>query len=477
MTSRTTAALVLCLAACEAKSHRFAALDEPPPTAAPVGKAKPLSELKKLTEVMKAEPPKDECGRGRGRDPQGNCVKLALWDTEHVQRVQIPAGIFVIGNVPESFGAAKSQELPAVRWSGNPPRHEPVEGFWIDLHEVTRAAYAACVAAGKCTPAVCPPGQADPALEVGADLQAVLPQTCVTHAQAGEYCAYAGGRLPGEKEWEYAARGPDARLYPWGNDIKDEIPNAIYPAGRVREDTSFFGILGLGSGAMEWVADVYDADAGLRPFLSGEFRAGDGPVAVARRVFEQTAFCGDEPGCSPPTTEPVRHVYKHAIAGERRAAREARPPKFPGVELEGWSVVGADPRVSFRCAADLRPQDTPLRVPVPPAPIPIVRTEGGLQLFGGVVEAVNQDEARRFCAALRVPYGDELMTGFRLPTMPEIEQLAAVFRGPGPFWTEDGAVVQVSENPVPDPGDPWRTLVVGSEVALAARCVRAVPGA
>jgi hypothetical protein len=169
-------------------------------------------------------------------------------------------------------------------------------------------------------------------------------------------------------------------------------------------------------------------------------------------------------------------VYKHAVAGQRRAAREARPPRFPGVELEGWDVAGPDPRVSFRCAADLRPQDTPLRAPVAPPPIPIVRTEGSLQVFGGVVEAVNQAEARRFCAALKVPYGTEQMTGFRLPSMAEIEQLAAVFRGPGPFWTEDGPVVQVSANPTPDPSDPWRELVVGEEAALAARCVRTAPG-
>jgi hypothetical protein len=476
MTSRISVFTIVCLAGCEAESHRFVALDSPLPAVEPVGTARPLSELKKLTEVMKQEAPADECGRGRGRDADNNCVKLGLWETEQVQRVQIPAGIFVMGNVPDSFGAAQSQELPAVRWSGNPPRHEAVGGFWIDLHEVTRAAYEGCVAAGKCSPASCPPGQKDPALEVGPDVQAVLPQTCVSHAQASEYCTFAGGRLPREAEWEYAARGPDARIYPWGNDINDQIPNAVYPAGRVREDTSFFGILGLGSGAMEWVADVYDADAGLRPFLSQEFRAGDGPVAVAKRVFEQQAFCGEDAGCSPPGSEPVRHVYKHAIAGQRRAAREARPPKFPGVELEGWDVAGPDPRVSFRCAADLRPQDTPLRAPVAPPPIPIVRTEGSLQLFGGVVEAVNQEEARRFCASLKVPYGTEQMTGFRLPSMAEIELLAAVFRGPGPFWTEEGPVVQVSASSPPDPSDPWRELVVGEEAALAARCVRAAPG-
>jgi len=478
----TSVCALLVLAACERSSGVYDHLDEKAPPFVALGPATPVDKLPKITDAPAAEdakkpqPAADECGRGRGRDPQGACVKLGLRELPTVQQVQIPAGEFVMGALPGDYGGVAPREAAVVRWSGQPPRHVKLSGFWIDLHEVTRKAYAGCVAAGACAPAVCPAGQVDPGADVAADIAEQLPQGCVTQAQAASYCAQAGGRLPSEAEWEYAARGVDARVYPWGNKIEDQIPNAIYPAGHVREDSSYFGILGLGSNVTEWVADLYDADAGLRPFLSGEFRDPEGPLQVARREFERKAACGEQPDCPGPAELPPRHVLKHFSAGERAAARDLLPPHFPGAELEGWVVAGVSPKLGFRCVADLAPGDVPLTVPSPAATVPLYRVQGDLQIFGGVAEAVTQAEARRFCAALQVPDGaNPPLTGWRLPLRAELAGLAPSFRGPGPFWGEDGAVAQVTADgqagPVPQDA-PWQADAATVDAPLLARCVR-----
>ncbi len=370
-----------------------------------------------------------ECGRGTGKNPAGECVTLQTRNLDHAQQLQLPAGDFVMGDIPRTYNASRARENVELNWAGQPPRLAHVDPFWLDLHEVTRASYEKCVAAGSCTAAPCPDG--NPVTHLPEAAQPGAAQTCVTHEQAQAFCTWVGGRLPTEGEWEFAARGPVGWLYPWGNQLRDEFGDGLTGVGGQPGDTSYFGLRGMGTSAKEWVAEGWESDAPLRPYLSGEFRRADGPLA---KVTE------GEPG----------HVIKYGRAGARREAKGARPD------------------VGFRCAADLGEGDTRLTVPEAAPKVPSHRASENapLYVFGGVGEAVDRREAQAFCDKLEVDDDSGAkLSDWRLPTLEEAKGLTDSFRGPGPFWGVEGAMAQKTD------GDPWESVEATDDEALAARCV------
>lgn len=144
------------------------------------------------------------------------------------------------------------------RYEG-PVRAIRVEPFFMDRVEVTNESYQEYVRAT---------GIAPPAHWVNGmypDGQSQLPVVNVSWYDAKGFAEWAGKRLPSEVEWEYAARGGDGRLYPWGNEWKsggtimanagDGATGRIVKVGSYPKGESPFGVLDLSGNVWEWTSD------------------------------------------------------------------------------------------------------------------------------------------------------------------------------------------------------------------------------
>jgi formylglycine-generating enzyme required for sulfatase activity len=146
----------------------------------------------------------------------------------------------------------------------NPPHRVELSPFRIGIHPVTVAEYRAFVEA---TEAPAPAHADDPVFG-----QADRPVVGVSWRDALRYCAWAGGTLPTEAQWELAARGFDERRFPWGDAPPDErlacfaedwnrggpSPIGLHPAG-----AGPFGCQDLAGSVWEWCLDTFRADAHL----------------------------------------------------------------------------------------------------------------------------------------------------------------------------------------------------------------------
>jgi hypothetical protein len=160
--------------------------------------------------------------------------------------VRVPAGIYLMGL---RFGSSFEER----------PMHEVVvASFDLDETEVTMNAYAACVAAGACAP----PKATNPFCNAHFEDRGEHPVNCVDFRDAEAFCAWAGKRLPTEREWEYAARGgAERRTFSWGEEPADEARACYkhpggscvvgsYPAGA-------FGLKDMNGNVWEWTSSWY----------------------------------------------------------------------------------------------------------------------------------------------------------------------------------------------------------------------------
>jgi hypothetical protein len=84
-----------------------------------------------------------------------------------------------------------------------------------------------------------------------------MPANCLSFRQAVLFCGWMGGRLPTEAEWEFAARGPEARLYPWG-DSRDSVDLGSihdHPVGSCPSTSTPEGLHDMAGNVREWTSD------------------------------------------------------------------------------------------------------------------------------------------------------------------------------------------------------------------------------
>jgi len=205
-----------------------------------------------------------------GEPPRRSAPNARLNPKDGLRYVWIPPGTFSMGcsaGDPECPGAEK------------PPHQVTISrGFWIGQTEVTVVAYKRFAAAtSRQMPST-------PSFNAGW-VNDNMPIVNVSWNDARDFCAWSGGRLPTEAEWEYAARGGGTQARPgaltevawyadnsgpkpidstrlWDDNSSDYIrhltENGNVPHPVAEKQPNGFGLYDTLGNAWEWVNDWYD---------------------------------------------------------------------------------------------------------------------------------------------------------------------------------------------------------------------------
>ena len=190
--------------------------------------------------------------------------------------ISIPAGSFVMGCSPADKQCERDEK---------PALSVDVPAFLIDSREVTVADYRACVERKQCQ---APKTHArNKYCNYDAPGRDTHPINCIDWANAKQFCALQGKRLPQEAEWEKAARAGSRTRYAWGETLtcKQAIANDGKTTGSVKgeldgcgEDRSWpvtsrapnaWGLYDMHGNTGEWIINFYAPDA-IAHYAKGE---------------------------------------------------------------------------------------------------------------------------------------------------------------------------------------------------------------
>ena len=248
--------------------------------------------------------------------------------------VFVPAGEFQMGSTDNQFSNDVQSCINAngnsqascekLRKNEKPLHKVYLDAYWIDQTEVTNARYARCVNSRNCQPLIITYSLTRSDYYDNSQY-ADYPVVGVDWSQADSYCRWAGRSLPTEAQWEKAARGTDARTFPWGEGMdssrfntnaKDTSRAGSYPAG-----ISPYGALDMVGNVWQWVADWYSEGY----YDISPDRNPQGPATGSTRILRGLPW-GDNK--SPLSSTTIRLETKPTDSGQNigfRCASSATP--------------------------------------------------------------------------------------------------------------------------------------------------------
>jgi formylglycine-generating enzyme required for sulfatase activity len=203
----------------------------------------------------------------------------------------VPGGTFTMG----SDDLGEPDEHPAHKVTLKP--------VWLDTTEVTNEAYRRCVDKGVCRGHDKSSASVNKVGEDRSFRKPKQPISAISWDDSLAYCRWVGKRLPTEAEWEHAARGDDARLYPWGNKLGTH-DEAVFGEATTAEVGSRprgagpYGHLDLAGNVWEWIGDYYDPYAYRRATAAEGVPGSCDEIMETQRELQRThkqGFTGSNP--------------------------------------------------------------------------------------------------------------------------------------------------------------------------------------
>jgi len=220
-----------------------------------------------------------------------------------IEYVRVPAGQLRMGSLEEEADA-------------RPIHLVQLAAFWIGKYEVTREQYEQFV---KATGHTLPRHWKNKLLSMPN-----APVIGVSWEDAVAFAEWAGGRLPTEAEWEYAARGGTSRRYPWGDEDPDPVRAVFHldvgfggtkAVGGAKEGASPFGALDMAGNVFEWCADWYNE----RYYAASPAENPRGPATGEQRVVRGGAWISLPDACRAAARAKFPPVSKSTLVGIRLA--------------------------------------------------------------------------------------------------------------------------------------------------------------